>query len=95
MNNGFGYFFLGVSVGAAAALLLAPKTGSETRDYLQSKAGDAAQQLKDQADQVATVASQQFERGKKMVRDQVENLSNAVDAGKHAFDEAQATYSQT
>ena len=87
MNNGFGYFFLGVSVGAAAALLFTPKTGAETRDYLQSRTGDAAQQLKDQADQVVAMANRQFERGKNMVRDQVENLSNALDAGMHAYSE--------
>jgi len=87
MNNGFGYFFLGISVGAAAAFLLAPKTGAETRDYLQSKAGDAAQQLKDQANQVADIANQQFERGKSIVREQVGNLSNAVNAGVRAYTE--------
>ena len=91
-NNGFGYFFLGVSVGAAAALLFAPKTGADTRNYLQSRAGDAAQQLRDQANQLRDQANQVMDqaneklaRGKSVVREQVNNLSAAVDAGKRAY----------
>jgi gas vesicle protein len=84
-NNGFGYFFLGVSVGAAAALLLAPKTGADTRNYLQSRAEDAAQQIKQQANRVMDRANEKIARGKTTVRDQVNNLSAAVDAGKRAY----------
>ena len=34
-----GWFFLGGIVGAAAALLLAPKTGKETRELLSEHGG--------------------------------------------------------
>jgi len=87
-NNGFGYFFLGLGVGAAAALLFAPKAGADTRNYLQSRAEDAAQQVKQQANQVMDQANETIARGKTMVRDQVNNLSSAVGAGKRAYNTA-------
>ena len=50
------FFFLGLGLGAALGVLFAPKSGSETRDFLMSKANESAdlakrraQELKDQA----------------------------------------------
>jgi len=84
-NNGFGFFVLGVSVGAAAALLLAPKPGTETRNYLQSRAEDAARELKQQANQMVDQAADTITRGSAVVRDQMSGVSAAVDAGRRAY----------
>lgn len=84
-NNGFGFFVLGVSVGATAALLFAPKPGAETRNYLQSRAGDAARELKQQADQMIDQAADTITRGSAVVRDRMSGVSAAVDAGKRAY----------
>ncbi len=50
------FFFLGLGIGAAMGVLFAPKSGTETRDFLMSKANEGAdlakrraQELKDQA----------------------------------------------
>src|SRR2546428_5843854 len=37
-----GWFFFGAALGAAAALLLAPKTGEETRELLTQRRGEVA-----------------------------------------------------
>src|SRR2546429_9513184 len=37
-----GWFFFGAALGAAAALLLAPKTGEETRQLLTQRSGEVA-----------------------------------------------------
>jgi len=84
-NNGFGFFFLGIGVGAAAALLLAPRPGTETRNYLQSRAEDAARGLKEQANQMIDQAADTITRGSAVVRDQMGGVSAAVDAGKRAY----------
>lgn len=84
-NNGIGFFVLGVSIGAAAALLFAPKRGDETRNYLQSRAQDAARGLKEQANQMIDQASDTINRGAAVVRDQMNSASAAVDAGKRAY----------
>jgi len=39
-DSKFSYFFLGLGLGVAVGLLFAPKTGSETRDLLLSKADE-------------------------------------------------------
>ena len=39
-DNKFPYFFLGLGLGVAAGLLFAPKSGSETRELLLTKADE-------------------------------------------------------
>jgi gas vesicle protein len=85
VNNGYGYFLLGVGVGAAVGLLFAPKSGVDTRNYLQSKAEETAQQLKEQTGQALNRAADTIDRGKTMLRDQADNLSKAIDSGKRAY----------
>jgi gas vesicle protein len=87
-NNGYSFFILGLGVGAAAALLFAPKSGADSRKYLQSKAEDAAKTVKDQTSQVIGLASESIDRGKAMLREQVDNVSTAIDSGKRAYHEA-------
>jgi gas vesicle protein len=41
-NNNPIYFVMGLGMGIAAALLLAPKTGAETREFLSAKAKEGA-----------------------------------------------------
>jgi len=86
-NNGYGCFILGLGVGTAFALLFAPKAGVDSRKYLQSKA-EAAKKLKDQTGRVIGRTAESIDRGKAMLRDQVDNLSTAVDAGKRAYQDA-------
>jgi len=93
-NNGYSYFFLGLSVGAAAALLFAPKAGAETRNYLQSKAEDAAESLKDQGQRAMDLASQSVERAKGTLREQADTVSHAVDAGKQAYEAGRRAFNE-
>lgn len=84
----FTYFGLGAAVGAAAAVLFAPKPGSETREYLRSKAEDGSDYVKARASDVRDATSHVIERGKRAVQHQTENLTAAVDAGVQAYREA-------
>lgn len=52
-KNGFAYFLLGLGLGVAAGILLAPKAGEETRELLKSKAGEGADFLKSKANDSA------------------------------------------
>jgi gas vesicle protein len=87
-DNGLSYFFLGLGLGTAAGLLLAPKRGAETRDYLRLRTQEGADYLKNQGEQLVDSATETVERGKRAVRDQADSLSDAIDAGKQAYREA-------
>src|SRR5215469_9424495 len=84
-NHGFGLFVLGVGVGAAAGILLAPKTGAQTRNYLHSRAEDAARQIREQTNHAKDQASRTLHRGTSMVRDRMNCISAAVNAGRRAY----------
>jgi len=90
-NNGTIYFLIGAGVGAAVALLFAPKTGEDTRNYLQSKADDATARLKEQGQRAMDAASQGVERAKSKLRNQAGSVSDAVEAGKRAYNEVVET----
>ena len=58
-NQLFTGLIAGVVVGAVAALLLAPKTGKETRQIVALRAGEVRQK----ADQYATTLRERMRRG--------------------------------
>ncbi len=84
-------FGIGAALGAAAALMLAPKSGPETRKFLRTKAGESTDYLASQAADARDTASQAINRGKKVVKNNVDNISAAVDAGVQTYREAAQT----
>ena len=81
------FFFLGLGLGVAAGVLFAPKSGSETRDFLLSKANESADLAKRRAQELRDQANETIERGKSTVQRHKESLSAAVDAGRQAYRE--------
>ena len=70
-------FLVGAVSGAAFALLYAPKSGRETREYL----GDKAREGRDRAAAVAAKGREVIEQGR-------ETLSTAVERGREAYKQA-------
>jgi gas vesicle protein len=70
-------FLIGAVAGAAVALLYAPATGAETREFL----GDKAREGRERAVQAA-------EKGRQAVKDGRETLVNAIERGREAFQQA-------
>lgn len=104
-GNGFGYFLLGLGVGVAAGILLAPKAGQETREIIRSKAGEGADYLRSRANDSAEFVKRRsadlkdqagdlLEKGKTTVGQGRDKLSAAVDAGKSAYREAVSNFEQ-
>ncbi|MGA8599656.1 MAG: YtxH domain-containing protein [Bryobacteraceae bacterium] len=102
-KNGFGYFLLGLGIGVAAGVLLAPKSGSETREYLRSKAeeggdyvrtraSDSREYLKKRGEEIRDSATDILERGKTAVKSRKDHLSAAVEAGKQAYRDAVSSF---
>ena len=84
-------FGIGAALGAAAAILLAPKSGPDTRKLLRSKAEEGTDYLASRASEVRDTAVETINRGKKAVKQNAENLSAAVDAGVQTYREAVQT----
>ena len=59
-------FLLGLGIGAAGALLFAPKSGTETRNFLQSKGAEAADIVKLAGQDLRDRAVETIERGSKL-----------------------------
>lgn len=72
-------FLVGAVAGAAVALLYAPATGAETREFL----GEKAREGRDRAVKAA-------ERGRQAVKEGRENLASAVERGREAFKQARS-----
>ena len=70
-------FVVGALAGAAVALLFAPASGEETREYL----GKKAREGKDKAREAVDQRREYYDR-------QRDNLVTAVDRGRDAFQQA-------
>ncbi|MBN1567282.1 MAG: YtxH domain-containing protein [Acidobacteria bacterium] len=81
------YFMLGAMIGAATALLLAPRSGMETRKLIMTKARDGADVVSNRAKTVADKTSEYIGRGKGLLQQQKDSLTAAFEAGKQAYKE--------
>ena len=72
-------FILGAVSGAALALLYAPATGRETREYLGERAREGRER-----------AAQAVEKGNELMNQGRETLTTAMERGREAYQEARA-----
>ena len=70
-------FVVGALTGAAVALLFAPASGEETREYLSERARESREKAREALDQ----SRDYYQR-------QRENVVSAVDRGREAFQQA-------
>ncbi|MDA2933757.1 YtxH domain-containing protein [Acidobacteria bacterium AH-259-D05] len=94
----FIYFLVGGFVGASVALLFAPKTGNETREFLEnkykegtarlgSKAQEGKERISEKSLEVAGRVSESINKGKEILNQQKEQVAAAIDAGKEAYEQ--------
>jgi len=73
--------------GAAAALLMAPKTGRETREILAERGNDVAKRAQAMANDAQGRAGEWLDKSREMFEEQTERLITAFEAGKEAMRE--------
>ncbi len=80
-SQGFVWFLAGVAIGAAVALLYAPRPGAETRHTISKKTGEGREaltesgkellergrELYDKGRKIADEAAEMFDQGRKLV----------------------------
>jgi gas vesicle protein len=86
-KNGLSSFLLGLGVGVGIGMLLAPKTGQETREFIKNKAGEGTDYLKQRSDDLKQTAAEWVDKGKEALNRQKDTLSDAVEAGRQAYRE--------
>ena len=94
-QNRLSYFFLGLGLGVAVGLLFAPKAGSETRDLLMTKADESKEYLKRKSEDLKDSAGDLLEKGRTLVAQQKDQVSQAMEAGKQAYRDAVTSATQT
>ena len=80
-----GWFFLGGLLGAAAGLLLAPKTGRETRELISGS--ELARRAQAVATEAQGRAGELLDKSRELFEEQTQRLLTAFEAGKEAMRE--------
>jgi gas vesicle protein len=87
-GNSFVWFLAGLGLGAVVGILYAPRSGSETREVLRTKAEEGRDFVRERARQAREQASQWAERGRDVISQQKEQFRSAYEAGRQAYQEA-------
>lgn len=79
-------FFAGSLLGAGVALLVAPKTGRETRQQIKELADEVTEKAEAYMEEMKGHVSTVVEKGKGIIEEQKSILAAAVEAGKEAYE---------
>jgi len=79
-----GFFVVGAGIGALLALLLAPKTGEQTRKLIAKKAEEGKDYVVSKGREFRGQAEELVEKGKELVTKQKERLAEVLETGKGA-----------
>ena len=90
-----GWFLLGGVLGAAAALLMAPRSGRETREFLAEHGreflaehgGDVARRAQELATEAQDRAGALIDKSRELFEEQTQRLLRAFEEGKEAMRE--------
>jgi gas vesicle protein len=78
-------FFIGGLIGAGVALLIAPKTGEETRRMIKELAEEVKEKAEDYIDQAKGTATAYVEKGKDFIEKEKDIITKTMEAGKEAY----------
>ena len=79
-------FLLGGLVGAGVALLLAPKSGKETREKIKEFADDVKEKAEGYVEQAKGKITSTYTSGKDLLQEKKSIITTAVEAGKDAYE---------
>jgi len=79
-------FLFGGVVGAGVALLVAPKTGQETRRMIKDLTEDVKEKAESYIEQAKEKAESAVEKGKDFLEKEKSVITSAVEAGKEAYE---------
>jgi gas vesicle protein len=71
-SNSLAWFLTGAIIGATAAMLYAPKSGKDTRQFITNKTQQGREAVTETTKDIAEAGKEMFERGRKLVEDAAE-----------------------
>ncbi|HLW55409.1 MAG TPA: YtxH domain-containing protein [Candidatus Angelobacter sp.] len=89
-RNNAGWFLAGLGIGAAVAVLFAPKSGRETRKAIATGVDDGREYLASLGRDARQQVGEWVDSGKKIVASTKRQAKGAVDAGREAIHDATA-----
>jgi gas vesicle protein len=81
-SSSFWMFVAGTAIGAVAALMMAPATGRESRDYIRRHGKKVAGDFKAQSDKLASAMKWGQEQASSAVRGTMDSAKAAINAAK-------------
>ena len=69
LGSNMAWFLTGAFIGAAVAVLYAPKSGKETRQYLADKVQRSKEAVSDTSSSIVEASKDMFDRGRQLVDD--------------------------
>lgn len=87
-GGSFGTFVWGLLIGAAAALLYAPKAGRETREELTESMTRLRDQAEDKVREVQDTVTEAVEDARRQFEDGMDTARRAVESGRRAVRES-------
>jgi len=90
-GNSLLWFLAGLGFGVIAGVLYAPRSGSETREALRSKAEEGREFMRERSRQAREQAMGWADRGREVLTQQKEQFRSAYEAGRQAYQEATRT----
>lgn len=90
-DSKFPYFLLGLGVGFVAGILIAPRSGEETIQYLKEKAVEGKDYLNKQQETLKGSAQDVVEKGREALLRQKEQIAAAYEAGRQAYRDSVST----
>ncbi len=84
-------FVLGGLVGAAVALLWAPKSGRQTREQIKDMAQDAKEKAGDYYGQMRDKMSSAMQKGSEVFQQKKSDMESTIEQGKEVYEKAKTT----
>ena len=82
------YLVAGLGIGAMFGILLAPRSGDDTREWIATKCKNGMDSVNTRVRQTRQHFAQLIDRGQQQVSDAVNQVSDAVNTGREAFKKA-------
>ena len=83
----FSYLLIGLGLGAIAGLLLAPRSGEETRKYLRERSNKGLDTLNQRAGKLRESAEGIVKKGKEFIDPHRDSVKTDTEAEKQAYEE--------